>query len=937
MIRNTDVESVDSIEIRGARTNNLKNIDVSIAHGKLIVVTGPSGSGKTSLALDTIFYESQRQFIESLSISARQNFPQFERPDVDDIRGLQPAICIDQRQGGNNPRSTIGTTTDIYDFLRLLFLKVGDVHCFQCDRPIQQRSSEQINSMIMNFPEGSRVMLLAPMVRGRKGEFRTVFADIRKHGFVRVRVNGEVFDIEQLPELDPKKAVTIEAIVDRLVVREGIEDRLAESVQTALKVGDGNVIACYQESREAPWIDQIYSTVYACRSCNLSYEELEMRSFSFNSSYGACPECNGIGQKTEFDPELILDFAKPISNGGLRILDCYSKSKSNELLEKLLPLINAIGASYEKSLKEFSSEQIDALLRGSDKHHGLVIELEKEFVTCTSAKQLGLMEKFRNQVTCHKCKGSRLRAEANSVFVGGHTMSDLTTATIDHLQSIFESIQFPGHPQEVADRILTEIKTRLAFLQKVGAGYLSLGRSVNTLSGGEFQRVRLATGMGSGLSGICYVLDEPSIGLHPRDNQKLIDAMIDLQNLGNTVIVVEHDDAIMRQADLLIDIGPGAGTEGGRIVAMGEPQEVSKNSDSATGSFLGSSTSQAEKRSPRKPQPGQSIRLNGAKTNNLKNVNLELPLGLFHCLTGVSGSGKSSLISGTLIPAIQRKLGGFSKKPGEFEELRGVENVDQIVEISQAPIGKSARSNAATYTGIFDEIRKIFAKTKLASQLGFGASRFSFNAAAGRCEACKGHGYRKIEMSFMPNVQVTCEECRGSRFNRQTLDVKFKNRSIAEVLSMSIEEAADFFENAGKIFPTLKCLNEIGLGYLTLGQPANTISGGEAQRIKIATHLAKRTFGHTIYFLDEPTTGLHFVDVRKLINVLQKLVDSDATVVVIEHNLDLITAADWVVDLGPGGGEAGGSIVAEGTPEEVAASTAGWTSQYLRERFEGVV
>jgi excinuclease ABC subunit A len=924
----------DCICIRGARVHNLHNVDVDIPRDRLIVLTGPSGSGKSSLAVDTIFAEGQRQFIESLSVYARQFLHQMERPDVDLIEGLQPTILVDQRAGSANPRSTVATVTEIYDHLRLLFARLGTAYCYQCGTPIRQQSPEEIQAELMALPPGTKLMILAPLVRGRKGQHLDVFEQIRKAGFQRARVDGEVLDVGgEPPELAPRKNHTIEAVVDRIVIREGIDERLAESLNLAITHGGGAILVSYQvrdpdEPDAGQWKELVFSTLYACPNCKISYEELEPRTFSFNSPYGACPVCEGLGSKEEFDPELILaDEEQSLATGLILPWRNSSASVAKQHREEL----EKLGIDFDLPYAQWKPAQREKLLRGDGKQFlGLLTLLEKELATATKTDDQERLATFRGPVTCQACGGARLRPEARHVRIGEKAINEVSALTIQHAREFFDQLTFSDDDLPIYEPLAAEITSRLHFLDKVGLSYLSLDRPADTLSGGELQRVRLATGIGSGLVGVCYVLDEPSIGLHPRDNQRLIDALRDLQSQGNTVLVVEHDEAMMREADMLIDIGPGAGAHGGRIVAQGTPQEVCDNPDSITGQYLAGLKKIPVPAERRRVAKTRSITIEGVTTNNLKNVSARFPLGVFTCITGVSGSGKSSLVNETFANAVQRRMLGVGPKPGPHTSLRGVNQIDKLVVIDQSPIGRSPRSNPATYAGIFDEIRKVFAGTREAKQRGFKSGRFSFNIKGGRCEECQGMGVKKIEMQFLPDMHVPCPVCEGKRFNRQTLEVQFKGLSIADALDLRIDDAAAVFENFPLIARPIASLQEVGLGYLTLGQSATTLSGGEAQRVKLAAELSRIQTGSTLYLLDEPTTGLHFDDVRKLLEVLSRLVDLGNTVMVIEHNLDVMKTADWLIDLGPEGGEAGGQIVAEGTPEEVAALTENHTGRLLK-------
>lgn len=855
------------ISVRGARTHNLKNVDVDIPRNRLVVITGVSGSGKSSLAFDTLLAEGQRQYIQSLSIYARQFFDQMERPDVDRIDGLQPTIAIDQRLGNPNPRSTVATITEVYDYLRLLMARVADVACPQCGTPIAQQTPAEIEKTIRSLPEQTRVMILAPMIRGRRGTHREVFESIQKAGFVRVRIDGVAYPLDEVPPLVAQKVHDIEAVVDRVVIREGIDARLAESVRLAIKHGNGVALAVYQTpdaksngdsasadgrtSKDAPWQERLLNTRYACPNCGTSIGEIEPRTFSFNSPYGACPTCHGLG-------------VVGIQGG------------ASETVEDA-PLVD-----------------------------------------------------FDDATRCPDCHGSRLRIEARAARLNGRAIHEITSLTAADAAAFFRDLKLGADRQKIAKPILTEIIRRLDFLIRVGTEYLSLDRPADTLSGGERQRVRLATGIGSGLVGVLYLLDEPSIGLHPRDNDRLIAALRDLERQGNTVVVVEHDEALLRQSDYVIDIGPGAGTRGGNVVAYGSPSEVAQLESSLTGGYLSGRNSIPVPETRRKPAKTRMLQLTGATSHNLQNVDVDIPLGLLVCVTGVSGSGKSSLVVETLARALARKLNGAESRPAPHQSLRGVSQLDRLVDVDQSPIGRTPRSNAATYTGIWDEIRAVFAATKQARQRGYGIGRFSFNTKGGRCEECEGQGVKRIAMNFLPDLEVPCPVCHGARFNRQTLAVRYRGKSIADVLAMSVDEAVEFFENYESIRRLVATLADVGLGYLTLGQPSTTLSGGEAQRIKLASELGRPSTGHTMYILDEPTTGLHSDDIRRLLNVLTRLVDAGNSMLVIEHNLDVIKAADWVIDLGPEGGAAGGRIVVAGTPEDVAVCKESHTGKFLR-------
>ncbi len=935
----------DAIRIRGARVHNLQQVDLDIPRERLVVITGPSGSGKSSLALDTLFAEGQRQYIETLSVYARQFFHQRERPDVDFVDGLEPTICIDQRSSNQNPRSTVATVTEIYDFLRLMMARLGQSHCYECGALIRQQSPEQILDRLMKLPEGTKTMIMAPLVRGRRGAHRDVIAQIRKIGLVRARVDTIVYDIDQVPDLEPRRVHHIDAVVDRVIMRPGVRARVGESVDLAIRFSDGLALACYYDDTVAPpvWCDILFSTQYACPDCGISYSELEPRTFSFNSPYGVCAECEGMGARVEFDPELVVpDRDRSLADGAVAPWRTLTTARLKKLKEELTAFMTPRKFDWSTPLSKLTEATWKQLFYGSGnggsgnggsgngaKFAGLLVLLEKELATTTNQQRLDQLATFRGRVVCGSCNGSRLRPEANSVLIGGKSIGEITSLAVGEARGFFGQLEFGVEQQPIARPLVGEILKRLEFLDQVGVNYLALDRAADTLSGGELQRVRLATSIGSGLVGVCYILDEPSIGLHPRDNQRLIDALCDLRDQGNSVLVVEHDEAMMRQADYLIDIGPGAGEDGGRVVAAGTPQEVCANDASVTGNYLAGKRSIPVPSRRRPVAKSRTLVLQGVTTNNLTNVTASFPLGVFVCVTGVSGSGKSSLVNETLARAVIRKLGGIVRKPGPHKSLRGTRQIDKMIEIDQSAIGRSPRSNPATYTGVFDEIRKVFAATRDAKQRGFRASRFSFNVKGGRCETCRGQGVTKIEMNFLPDLYVTCSQCDGARFNRQTLQVKYRDQSIADVLAMSIADAAEFFKNVASIARLLKSMEQVGLGYLRLGQPSTTLSGGEAQRVKLATQLARVDTGKTLYLLDEPTTGLHFDDIRLLLDVLSRLVDRGNTVIVIEHNLDVIKTADWIIDLGPEGGERGGQIIATGTPEEIAQLTDNHTGRHL--------
>jgi len=995
-----DAEALEQefIRVRGARVHNLRNIDVDIPRDKLTVITGPSGSGKSSLAFDTVFAEGQRLFVESLSVFVRQFLTQLQRPDVDLIEGLQPTISIDQRAGSQTPRRTVATVTEIHDYLRLLMARIGEPHCPHCNEPIKRQSPDQIVDALAKMPVGSKVILLAPLVRGRKGKHQEELDAIRKAGFVRVRVDGMVCELDQVPELAPRKAHTIEAIVDRLIVRDNLRPRLAESVQLALKHGAGVLTilsaagsgppavqtapppppgspttangkngghgvtpkpaappakkpgapaapaaaSAHAAPTNAPadapvsnWHEELFSTLQACPSCRMSFEELEPRTFSFNSPYGACQACEGLGTRSGFDPELVApDRTLALGAGAIAPWADDAPADVERHRHDLAEFLSVHHVRWNTPLKNLEPSEVQDLLHGdSKKFVGVLALLDDEYAAATPAKREAL-DPFRTSIPCAVCHGARLRPEARAVRLAGQTIQAISDMPVADSRAFFAGLKFGAEQEPIARPIVGEILKRLAFLEQVGIGYLTLSRAADTLSGGELQRIRLATGIGTGLVGTCYILDEPSIGLHPRDNQRLIDALRALQQLGNTLVVVEHDEAIMRQADHLIDMGPGAGRHGGTIVALGTPAEVAAREDSLTGGYLSGRLSIPVPTTRRRTSQKRMITVEGAAANNLQDVTAKFPLGTFTCVTGVSGSGKSSLVNETLVRAVRRELLGAGPKPGPFKKLTGLQQIDKLIEVDQSPIGRTPRSNPATYTGLFDEIRKVFAATREAKQKGYKVGRFSFNLAGGRCEDCEGQGVRKIEMNFLPDLYVPCETCGGARFNRQTLSVRYRERSIADVLDMPIDEAADFFENFPAIHRMLVSLREVGLGYVTLGQNCTTLSGGEAQRIKLAAELARTQTGNTLYVLDEPTTGLHFDDVRRLLDVLGRLVDLGNTVIVIEHNVDVMKTADWIIDIGPEGGAAGGRITATGTPEEIAALAGNATGLYLREALQ---
>lgn len=936
----------DKIVIRGARQHNLKNIDVEIPRDKLVVITGLSGSGKSSLAFDTIYAEGQRRYVESLSAYARQFLGQMDKPDVDYIEGLSPAISIDQKTTSRNPRSTVGTVTEIYDYLRLLFARIGKAHCPRCGKPIAKQTVSQMVDQLLTFPERTKMQVLAPLVRGRKGEHVKVLEDLKKQGYVRVRVDGEILELTEEIKLAKTKKHTIEAVVDRVIIKEGIENRLADSLETALKLGEG--IAVVQvEGRE----DMLFSEHFACPDCGISLDELNPRSFSFNSPYGACPTCTGLGFKLEFDPDLVIP--NPSLSIGEGAIAPLGPMNGNYYPQVLRAVAEYGGFSLDTPISQLSEAQRNLLLYGSGNEkirfpytdlrgrtriydvpfEGIIPNLERRYRESQSEWAKSELEEYMSSSPCPACQGSRLKPEVLAVTVGGLNIDEVTRMSVAEALKFFDNLTLTEREEMIARQILKEIKARLGFLVQVGLDYLTLARAAGTLSGGEAQRIRLATQIGSSLVGVLYILDEPSIGLHQRDNAKLIEALKSLRDLGNTLIVVEHDEETMLAADYIIDVGPGAGAHGGEIVACGTVEEIMAEPRSITGQYLS-----RRKRIPvpliRRPGNGKWLTIEGAAENNLKNIDVRIPLGVFVCVTGVSGSGKSTLINEILYKKLANELNRAKAKPGKHKAIRGLEHLDKVINIDQSPIGRTPRSNPATYTGVFDDIRATFAATPDAKMRGYKPGRFSFNVKGGRCEACKGDGIIKIEMHFLPDVYVPCEVCKGKRYNRETLEVKYKGKTIADVLDMTVEEALEFFKHIPRIQRKLQTLKDVGLGYIKLGQPATTLSGGEAQRVKLATELSRRSNGRTIYILDEPTTGLHTADIHRLLDVLNRLTDAGDTVVVIEHNLDVIKTADYIIDLGPEGGARGGEVIATGTPEEVAAQEASHTGRFLRKVLE---
>lgn len=939
----------DKIIIKGAREHNLKNIDVELPREKFVVITGLSGSGKSSLAFDTIYAEGQRRYVESLSAYARQFLGLMEKPDVDYIEGLSPAISIEQRKASQNPRSTVGTVTEIYDYLRLLFSRIGKPYCYNCGKPIQRQTVQQMVDHILKIEDGVKIQILAPVVRGRKGEYREVFEGARKDGFVRARVDGEILDLSEKIKLNKKLKHNIEIVIDRLVVDAKIATRLADSLQTALQISSGIVLIDVLGSGENGHPQEIlFSEHFACTDCNISYEELAPRMFSFNSPYGACQNCNGLGTKMEVDQTLIVPDPKLSLNTGA--IATWRESKEGWYFTQLKSVAGHYDFDLSVSWNKLSSEHQHIILNGSNgeeirfvyqkenrklnyefsgEYEGVIPNLERRYKQTESNYVRSWIEGFMNIKSCPDCDGGRLRKEAQAVRVSDKNIRAITEMSIDKLFEFFNGIKLTDREMEIAHQVMKEIRDRIGFLVNVGLGYLSLNRSAGTLSGGEAQRIRLATQVGSQLVGVLYILDEPSIGLHQRDNQRLLDTLTKLRDLGNTVVVVEHDEETIMHADYVLDLGPGAGQHGGYIVAQGSPKDIAENENSLTGQYL-SRKKVIPIPEKRRKVSGEFLELSGAQGNNLKNISVKIPLRVFNCVTGVSGSGKSTLINETLC-RILAKTFYRSKKPAlKYKEIKGVAYIDKIIEIDQSPIGRTPRSNPATYTGLFTLVRDIFAQLPEAKLRGFKPGRFSFNVKGGRCEACSGDGLIKIEMHFLPDVYVHCEVCKGKRYNRETLEIKYKGKSIAEVLDMTVSEALDFFENIPKIKRKLKTLYDVGLGYIHLGQQATTLSGGEAQRVKLSTELSKISTSNTLYILDEPTTGLHFEDIKMLLTVLNRLVDKGNTVIVIEHNLDVIKTADNIIDLGPEGGDGGGWLIAEGTPEQVAQNSKSYTGQFLK-------
>ncbi|MBR3674322.1 MAG: excinuclease ABC subunit UvrA [Clostridia bacterium] len=950
----------DKIVIKGAKEHNLKNIDLEIPRDKLVVVTGLSGSGKSSLAFDTLYAEGQRRYVESLSSYARQFLGLMEKPDVESIDGLSPAISIDQKTTSRNPRSTVGTVTEIYDYIRLLYARAGVPHCPNCGKKIEKQSIDQIVDSVMSLPEGAKIQVLAPVVRARKGEYTKLLQDFQKQGFVRVRIDGEVMELSDEITLDKKKKHTIELIIDRLVVKADIRARLTESVEIALKNANNLVLITTSDlGDDKTLIDRLnvvqdneilFSQNYACPDCGFSFPELTPGLFSFNNPFGACPKCTGIGYLMRMDEDLIIPDKSKTLYDGVKAFGASTMKKGDTMAKMYFESIGKhYGVNIKQPIKKLPREFLDKILYGTGDEkidfeysspagirrftspfEGVIPALERRHNETKSQGMRDFYEMYMSECDCDECKGARLKPEVLAVTVGNKNINQLTDMPINKIKEYLDNLKLSKKDAMIAETILKEMNKRLQFLMDVGLEYLTLSRSAGSLSGGEAQRIRLATQIGSGLTGVLYILDEPSIGLHQRDNEKLINTLKKLRDLGNTLLVVEHDEDTMYAADQIIDIGPGAGVHGGNVMAQGTAEEIKKVKDSITGQYLSGAKKIEVPKKRRKPQKGKYIEVIGAKENNLKNIDVKFPLGVFNCVTGVSGSGKSTLVNEVLYKAITKELNDSHVKPGKCKEIKGLDNIDKIINIDQSPIGRTPRSNPATYTGVFDLIRDIFAGTNEAKMRGYQKGRFSFNVPGGRCESCNGDGLLKIEMHFLPDIYVPCEVCKGKRYNHETLEVKYKGKTIADVLDMTVEDSLEFFANIPKIKQKIQTLYDVGLGYIKLGQPSTTLSGGEAQRVKLATELSKKATGKTLYILDEPTTGLHIADVHRLVDILQRLVNTGNTIIVIEHNLDLIKTCDNIIDLGPEGGEAGGTIIATGTPEQIAKNENSYTGKFLK-------
>ncbi len=941
--------SIDKIIVKGARHHNLKNINLELPRNKLIVVTGLSGSGKSSLAFDTIYAEGQRRYVESLSAYARRFLEQLEKPDVDYIEGLSPAISIEQKTTHSNPRSTVGTVTEIYDYLRLLFARCGEPHCPSCGKPVNALSVDQILDILLSYEQKTKIQILAPIVRGRKGEYKKELNDLRKQGYVRVRVDSEIRELEQDIVLDKNFKHDIECVIDRLVIKDGIRERLADSVETALNLTGGTILALIQEPETEPVNERLLSTKFGCIECGVSFPDIEPRMFSFNSPYGGCEECQGIGEKSEFDPELIVpDESLTIMQGALTCISNMAGSKWYSNVFK--GISKTFNIPLDKPFSTLSGKQREIIFYGGNKEikvefetrdgksyykssmpwEGIVPMLKRRYEETTSDSMKDWYESFQRKIPCHECGGRRLKPFPLAITINGINIIQSTELPIKDALDFFANVDFDEKRAKISEKVLKEIIMRLNFLNNVGVGYLSLARKAGTLSGGEMQRIRLATQIGSQLVGVLYVLDEPTIGLHQRDNARLLETLTHLRDIGNTLIVVEHDEQTILSADWVVDLGPGAGVHGGYVVAEGTPKQIMENHKSLTGKYL-TGEMHVEIPHERHEGSGHSIHLKGVTTNNLKSIDVEFPLGKLTVITGVSGSGKSSLINNTLYPVINEKINRKKSYVETYKEIAGYEHIDKIISIDQSPIGRTPRSNPATYTGLFTPIRELFSNLPDSNLKGYKPGRFSFNVSGGRCEVCAGQGQIKIEMAFLSDVYITCDQCNGKRYNRETLEIRYKGKNIADILDMTIEEGLEFFQNIPVVKRKLQTLVDVGLAYLKLGQSATTLSGGEAQRIKLATELSKKSTGKTFYLLDEPTTGLHFDDVKKLVEVLLRFVEKGNTVVVIEHNLDVIKVSDWVIDLGPEGGAEGGQIICQGTPEDVVSCKKSHTGKYLKE------
>ena len=932
---------MENIVIKGARENNLKNIDLTLPKNKMIVMTGVSGSGKSSLAFDTIYAEGQRRYVESLSSYARQFLGGSEKPDVDSIEGLSPAISIDQKTTSKNPRSTVGTVTEIYDYLRLLYARIGVPYCPTHNIPISSQSVEEMTNKILEYPEGTKLIIMAPVVHGEKGEHKDLLEKLRKDGYVRVRINKESRDLSENIELDKNIKDDIDVVIDRLIIKDGIRSRLFEAIESATKLAKGKVIIDVMGDKEL-----LFSESFACPYCNFSLPELEPRMFSFNAPFGACPECKGLGVNLTIDKDLVIPNKDLSINEGAIVT--LSDDQGGIYYKRLKCVCDHYKIDMDKPFKKLTKKEENIVLYGTteiipfnyttksgniynqkDFYEGIINNLQRRYMETTSTWIREWLERYMIETTCTKCNGSRLRDEVLSVLINGKNIYEVTCLSVKDLYDFMSNLKLTKEQQEIGKLLIEEIKNRLKFLLNVGLEYLTLSRTASTLSGGESQRIRLATQIGSRLTGVLYVLDEPSIGLHQRDNERLIKSLLEMRDLGNTLIVVEHDTDTMLASDYLVDIGPGAGDNGGEVMAAGTPEEVMKSENSITGQYL-SGKKCIEIPKTRRKGTGKTIEIIGASENNLKNIDVKIPLGTFTCVTGVSGSGKSSLIMQILSKAVSQNLYKSKDKPGKYKKIKGLENIDKLVEITQNPIGRTPRSNPATYTGVFDEIRELFTNTKEAKMLGFGKDRFSFNVKGGRCEACRGDGVKKIEMHFLPDVYIPCEVCHGTRYNSETLNIRYKDKNIADVLNMRVHNALTFFENIPKIKNKLQVLEDVGLGYIKLGQSATTLSGGEAARVKLAKELQKRPTGKTLFIMDEPTTGLHMEDIKRLLAIIQKIVDNNDTVIVIEHNLDFIKSADYIIDIGPEGGDRGGEVIGTGTPEEITLNKKSYTGEFLK-------